>query len=65
MSKRTYRVTPTPKQIRSARDKAGLSRHEAATLIYKSQRSWEKWENGERPMDPAFFELFRRKVKEL
>ncbi len=54
--------SPTPEQIRKAREKAGLSRQEAAALIHKSVRTWEKWENGERTMDPAFFELWQLKV---
>jgi len=55
---------PTPAQIRKARKQAGLSRHEAARLIYKSGRSWDKWESGERPMDPAYWELWQIKVKQ-
>ncbi len=54
--------SPTAKQIASAREKAGLSRIQAAELIYKSVRTWEKWEMGERPMDAAFFELFQIKA---
>ena len=51
--------SPTPAEIRKARERAKLSRADAAKLIYKSVRSWEKWETGERPMDPAFWHLFR------
>lgn len=54
--------TPKPDEIRAAREAAGLSRDAAAKLIYKSVRSWEKWENGERPMDPAWWELWQLKV---
>jgi DNA (cytosine-5)-methyltransferase 1 len=54
--------SPTPKQIRAARERAKLSRQEAADLIYKSVRTWEKWENGERTMDPAFWELWKQKA---
>jgi DNA (cytosine-5)-methyltransferase 1 len=56
--------SPTSQQIRKARERAGLSRKDAADLIYKSVRTWEKWENGERTMDPAFWELWQRKLTE-
>ena len=55
----TIPSSPTPAAIRKARERAKLSRADAAKLIYKSVRSWEKWEMGERPMDPAFWHLFR------
>lgn len=54
--------TPKPDEIRAAREAAQLSRDAAAKLIYKSVRAWEKWENGERKMDPAFWELWRIKA---
>jgi len=54
---------PNPKQMRAARERAKLSRKEAAALIYKSVRTWEKWENGERRMDAALWELWTIKVK--
>jgi DNA-binding transcriptional regulator YiaG len=53
---------PPARQIRSAREAAGLSRSAAAALIYKSMRAWEKWEQGDRAMDPALWELWRIKV---
>lgn len=57
---------PTPEEIKSAREKIqerlGLSITEAqkwcADLIYKGLRTWQQWENGDRQMDPAFWELF-------
>lgn len=57
--------TPTPIEIRRIRIQHGLTRAEAAALIYKSVRSWEKWETGIRPMDAAFFELFKIKCLAL
>lgn len=56
---------PSPIEIRRLRNQYGLSRAEAAALIYKSVRSWEKWETGERVMDAAFFELFKIKLLAL
>lgn len=54
--------SPTPQQVRRAREKAGLSRADAAALVYRSVRVWEKYETGERNMDPAVWELWQMKV---
>lgn len=54
--------TPTPDEIRAAREAANLSRPDAAALIYRSGRGWEKFENGQRTMDPALWELWTLKV---
>lgn len=56
---------PTPKQIKEIREKYGLTQTVAANLIYKALRSWQQWEKGDRPMDPAFWELFNIKIKKL
>jgi putative transcriptional regulator len=53
---------PDKSEIKRAREKAGLSQTEAAKLIYKGLRTWQHWENGDRKMDPAFWELFIIKV---
>lgn len=55
--------SPTPNQVRKAREKAGLSRA-AAALVYRSVRVWEKYETGERNMDPAVWELWQIKVSQ-
>lgn len=55
-------MTPKPDEIRAAREAAGLSRRDAAALVYATVRGWEKWELGERSMHPAFWELFRHKL---
>lgn len=54
---------PTPDQITAARHKAGLTQSQAAALLYKNLRSWQKWEGGERKMDAALWELFNIKTK--
>ena len=53
---------PTPEQIRAARDAAGLSQADAASLIYSTERTWQGWEQGERRMHPGLWELFLRKI---
>lgn len=53
---------PNPKRIKQARLNAGLTQTQAAALIYKSLRTWQQWEAGDREMDLALFELFELKV---
>lgn len=50
--------SPTPYQIGEARVLAGLTQTEAGALLHVDGRQWRKWENGERRMHPAFWELF-------
>lgn len=53
----------TRKQIKQARENAGLTQTQAAELIYCSLGAWQKWELGSREMHRAFFELFLIKTK--
>lgn len=51
-------AAPTPAQIRDARQRAQLTGAEASALLHCNERSWRKWEGGDREMHPAFWELF-------
>lgn len=53
---------PSPMEIRSARESAGLTLAAAAALVHASLRSWQQWEAGDRKMHPAFWELFTIKA---
>lgn len=53
---------PKPDQIKKSRTEAGLSQTQAAALIYSELRTWQHWENGDRKMHPALFELFNIKT---
>lgn len=53
---------PTPQEIHDARIAAGLTQTEAAALIYKKLRVWQYYENGDRTIDPALWELFQLKL---
>lgn len=60
-------MTPSPAQIKQAREQAGLTQTQAAEMIYKGLRTWQGWETaeglpGHRKMDLAFWELFRIKI---
>ena len=59
--------TPTPTQIRAAREAAGLSQDAAAALLYKARGTWAQWEAREgspnhRAKDPAVWELCQLKA---
>jgi len=56
---------PTPAEITKARMDAGLTQTQAATLIYKTLRAWQHWEANKRKMDPALWELWNIKLKEV
>lgn len=55
-------ANPAPESIKSARESAGLSQTEAATLVYSSLRSWQQWEAGDNRMHLGLWELFRIKI---
>lgn len=61
---------PTPKEIRSARDKAGLTQTQAALLVYSTLRTWQNWEapidsKERRPMPASIWVLFQLRTKQL
>lgn len=49
--------TPSPDEVREFRRSRELSAEQAGTLVHVTGRAWQRWEAGERPMHPAFFEL--------
>jgi len=53
--------SPTPEEIKQYRTASGLTQTQAAELIYCSLGAFQKWEQGDRAMHPAFFELFKIK----
>ena len=54
---------PSPTEVRSAREAAGLSQTAAGALVYASLRAWQTWESGDRRMHPAIWELWEIKAK--
>lgn len=52
-------MTPTPDQIKAAREHAGLTQEQAATLVHLSSRfRWSEYERGSAKIDAARWELF-------
>jgi predicted transcriptional regulator len=51
--------TPTPAEIRAARDAAGLTQAAAAELVHlKAQQRWAEYESGENNIGLSTWELF-------
>lgn len=63
--RRTDASTPKPSEIREFRTVYGLTPAQAGELVHVTGNAWERWEAGERPMHPAFFELARLKMTRL
>ena len=57
--------TPSPAEVRAAREAAGLTQTEAAAAIYSTLRTWQDWEAGKARMHPGLWELFGLKVARL
>lgn len=51
------------KELTLARKALNLTQHQAAEVLYVSQRTWQQWESGARKMHPAFWELFTMKTQ--
>ncbi len=58
--------SPTPKEIKQAREDAGLTQSQAAEKIFSdSSRSWQDYERGERGMHPAIWWCFLQRTRHL
>lgn len=58
---------PSPRQVRAARELAGLTQTQAGALVHTTCRAWQQWEaepgtRNHRAMHPAFWELFQNKI---
>ena len=55
---------PSPAAIRAARESCGLTQAQAGAVVHATLRAWQRWESGDAPMHPAFWELFGKKTLE-
>ena len=55
--------SPTPQQIKELRTHHRLSREEFGRLVYQTPRAVTGWENDERKMAPALWELVLYKLE--
>lgn len=56
--------SPSPELIKSTRKGLGLTQTQAAAVICKKWRLWQRCESGEREMDPCLWDYFLIKTKE-
>lgn len=54
--------TPKPDEVRELRRANELTAEQCGAIVHVSGRAWQRWEAGDRPMHPAFFELARMKI---
>jgi len=54
--------SPTPAEIKAARCAAKVTQKNAAKLIYRTPRTWRKWEHGEREMPVRDWEFFLQRT---
>jgi DNA-binding transcriptional regulator YiaG len=47
-----------PKDVKMLREKAGLSIAQAARCVQIAERSWQRYESGDREIPPGLVELF-------
>jgi len=62
--------SPSTKQIRSARNKAGMTQTNAALVVYTTLRTWQNWETtvgkgNHRSMPLSIFHLFLLKTGQI
>ncbi len=55
---RTLGQNPTPEEVRVAREISGLTAKQAGLAVFRSLRTWQSWEMGERSMPADSFCLF-------
>lgn len=54
---------PTHKEVKEAREQAGLTQSEAGKVVQVSARAWQNWELKVNNMPPGLWELFLLKTK--
>lgn len=47
-----------PEMVLKARKEAKLTQKEASILVYVDERTWQRWESGDRKMHKSIYELF-------
>lgn len=63
--RRSSAKPPTPAEILQGRKRAGLTKTAAAEKVHSIYRTWQQWEQGDRQMHPAFWELFLVKTGQI
>ena len=63
-AKRPTQPSPNPTEIRENRRSKGLTQAQAASIIHVALITWQNYEQGNRKIHPAFWELFTLKTGE-
>lgn len=59
-----YRSETSPNGVRLLRERVGLCQWEAAQIAFVDERTWRRWENGERKVSEAAVCLFALLTKQ-
>jgi DNA-binding transcriptional regulator YiaG len=51
-------IPPTKDEVKAARKEAKLTQAKAAAVVHVALQSWQRWEQGDHIMHPAYWELF-------
>ena len=61
-AKRPTQPSPNPLEIKQTRRSLGLTQAQAASIISVALITWQNYEQGNRKIHPAFWELFTLKT---
>ena len=53
----------TPEMVIEARTSANLTQKQSADLVFVDERTWQRWESGDRTMNKAVYKLFLLETK--
>lgn len=59
-----HELSPTPDEVRQAREAVGMTMRDAAALIGRHHNRWTEYEGGVYPMPPPLWELFLVKTNQ-
>jgi transcriptional regulator with XRE-family HTH domain len=51
-----------PEKLKELRKQSKLTQTQAASLVHVSQRTWARYEAGQKPIPPCVVELFEIKI---
>lgn len=55
----------TPEMVIEARTSANLTQKQSADLVFVDERTWQRWESGDRVMSKAIYKLYLIETKQI
>lgn len=55
----------TPEMVIEARTSANLTQKQSADLVFVDERTWQRWESGDRTMSKAVYKLYLIETKQI